>query len=144
MKALARLLPGLLMLLWLAPGLAVAPQASQAWIRVLPGDLPLAGYLELENRGARTLTLTGARSPAFRQIEIHQSLDESGVARMLMLERVDIPPGERLVFAPGGYHLMLFGRTQTLRPGDNVSVTLEFGDGSRLVVPFALREATGR
>jgi copper(I)-binding protein len=39
---------------------------------------------------------------------------------------------------------MLFGRTRTLQAGDDVSITLEFADGERLTVPFALREATAR
>jgi len=143
-NALARLLTGLLMLVWQAQSFAVAPLASQAWIRVLPGDLPLAGYLVLSNPGEQTLTLVGAHSPAFRQIEMHQSLEQSGVARMMMLEHIAIPPGGRLTFAPGGYHLMLFGRTRTLQAGEEVPITLEFADGYRLEVSFSLREATAR
>jgi len=137
-------LAGVAMLLWQAQSLAVEPAASQAWIRVLPGDLPLAGYLVLTNPGERTLTLVGAHSPAFSQIEMHRSADQSGVARMMRVEQVAIAPGGRLAFAPGGYHLMLFGRTRTLQAGDEVSITLEFADGERLTVPFALREATAR
>lgn len=144
MRRLLYVLTALAMLLWQVQSLAGEPTASQAWIRVLPGDLPLAGYLVLTNRGERTLTLVGVHSPAFRQIEIHQSLDQSGVARMMMVERVAIAPGGQLAFAPGGYHLMLFGRTRALQVGDEVPVTLEFADGEQLTVRFALRAATAR
>jgi hypothetical protein len=111
---------------------------------VLPGDLPLAGYLVLTNPGERTRTLVGAHSPAFRDIEMHKSVDQSGVARMMMLERIAIAPGGQLAFGPGGYHLMLFDRTRVLQPGDEVPITLEFADGEQLTVRFALREATAR
>jgi len=137
-------LAALAMLLWQVQSLAVEPTTSQAWIRVLPGDLPLAGYLVLTNPGERTLTLVGAHSPAFREIEMHKSVDQSGVARMMMVKRVAIAPGGRLVFGPGGYHLMLFDRTRVLQAGDEVPITLEFADGERLTVPFALRAATAR
>jgi len=137
-------LAGLAMLLWQVQSLALELTSSQAWIRVLPGDLPLAGYVVLTNPGERTLTLVGAHSPAFSQIEMHRSVDQSGVARMMMVERVAIAPGGQLAFAPGGYHLMLFGRTRALQAGDEVPVTLEFADGEQLTVYFALREATAR
>lgn len=144
MSAAARLLACLIMMLCELQAVAAEPVASQAWIRVLPGDLPLAGYFVLSNPGEQGLTLVGAHSAAFRQIEIHRSMDESGVARMMKVERAPIPAHARLVFEPGGFHLMLFGRTRTLQPGADVAITLEFADGSRLAVPFALREATAR
>ena len=39
---------------------------------------------------------------------------------------------------------MLFDRTRVLQAGDEVPITLEFADGERLTVPFALRAATAR
>jgi copper(I)-binding protein len=139
MSRCAGTLTGLLLLC--AQALAAAPLAEQAWIRVLPGDLPLAGYLVLRNPGDHSVTLTGAHSAAFGEIGIHQSRSESGVAGMMQLKRIAIPPGGRLVLAPGGYHLMLFDRRQTLRPGDRIPVTLEFADGYQLQVVFVVREA---
>jgi copper(I)-binding protein len=138
----AGLLAGLLLLCSQVP--AAPPLADQAWIRVLPGDLPLAGYLVLRNPGDRSVTLTGAHSAAFGEIAMHQSRSESGVAGMLQLERIAIPPGSQLVFAPGGYHLMLFDRTRSLRPGDRVPVTLDFADGYQLQVMFVVREASAQ
>jgi copper(I)-binding protein len=123
--------------------LAAPPRVEQAWIRLLPGNLPLAGYLVLGNPGDRALTLRGAHSAAFGQIEMHQSRSESGVARMLRLADIAVPPGGQLVFAPGGYHLMMFDRTRPLHPGDQVSITLDFDDHP-LQVMFDVREATAQ
>ena len=144
MKRLGQRLAGLAIVVWAAWSVAAPPVASQAWIRVLPGDLPLAGYLLLSNPGQQSITLVGAHSPAVTQIEIHRGLEESGVARMMKVERATVPAHGRLAFSPGDYHLMLFGRAQPLQPGGEVVVTLEFADGSQLPVPLALREATAR
>lgn len=121
-----------------------SPRVEQAWIRLLPGDLPLAGYLVLDNPGDRPLTLTGAHSAAFGRIAMHESRADSGVARMHAVEQLTIPPGDRLVFAPGGYHLMLLDRTRALQTGDQVPVILDFADGSSLRVLFPVRGALGR
>jgi copper(I)-binding protein len=109
-----------------------SPRVERAWIRLLPGDLPLAGYLVLDNPDARPLTLTGAHSAAFARIAMHESRADSGVARMRPVEQITIPPGDRLVFAPGGYHLMLLDRTRALQVGDQVPVL------------FSVRGALGR
>ena len=56
---------------------AIAPQALAAElqvkdqrIRLLPGELPAAGYLTATNTGSRPLVLVGAESPALSLIHI--------------------------------------------------------------------------
>ena len=138
--------PGVMLGLLLLPALVLAapPLVEEAWIRLLPADLPMSGYLVLRNPGDRGLVLLGAHSPAFGSIEIHQSQSESGVARMARLERIAIAPHSRVVFAPGGTHLMMFERQRPLQPGDRVPVALEFEDGYQLQMSFAVREATAQ
>ena len=100
--------------------------ASGAWIRLLPGSLPGAGYVELRNEGKDPMALIRIESPAFSDIELHLSSEEDGVAHMQHVERLDLPPGETVVLAPGGYHLMMFGRSAGLTLGGLVPVTLHF------------------
>ncbi len=133
-----------LLLLLSAQVSAAPPLVEDAWIRLLPGDLPLAGYLVLRNPDDRALVLLGAHSPAFGSIEMHQSKSESGVARMARLERIAIAPRGRVVFAPGGTHLMMFERQRPLQPGDRVPVTLDFEQGYQLQMSFDVREATAQ
>ena len=117
---------------------AAEVSASGAWIRLLPGSLPGAGYVELKNEGPDPVTLVRIDSPAFDDIELHLSSDEGGVARMQHVERLDLPPGEAVVLAQGGYHLMMFGRTAGLKLGEHVLVTLYFADGSHSEYAFRL------
>ena len=52
------------------------------------------------------------------------------VSTMQPVQQVAIPPHRSLSFAAGGYHIMLEHATRSLQPGDRVSMTLRFADGS--------------
>ncbi len=141
-----RLIPVTLLLMAIGIGSADAADvtARDAWIRLLPGNLPAAGYLELDNNGVNSVQLVGMQSARFGAIELHLSSEQSGVARMRQVHKLVIPAGKMVELKPRGYHLMLFRSTGDLQPGGQVTVTLEFSDGSYLPVNFMLRDATGQ
>lgn len=111
-------------------------QVSEAKLRLLPGDLPAAGYFTLTNTGSQPVVLTGAKSPAFAEVMMHRSSLKNGMASMQHVEQVEVPAGTSLTFASGGYHLMLMLRQRELALGDPVEATLLFGDGKSLPVTF--------
>ena len=117
---------------------------ANAWFRALPARLPAGGYFELENTGKATATLTGADSSACGMIMMHKSEQKNGVDTMAGLSSVDIPPGQTVHFAPGGYHLMCMDPGPTMKPGNSVPVTLHFSDGSQATVRFPVRSPTGQ
>ena len=114
---------------------------THARIRLLPGDLPLAGYFDLANQGVRPVVLIAASSPAFRKAEIHRSMEEGGMSSMVPVRRLEIRAGAILRFSPGGYHLMLVRRVKPLRVGDTVPVTLKFTGAAPLRVMFRVNGA---
>ena len=116
---------------------------SDARIRWLPGDLPMAGYFVITSQASGPLRLVGAASPAFGGVMVHRSLEKDGMARMEHVDGVDLAPGQPVAFAPGGYHLMLMNRTRDLHTGEEVPVTLQFGDGQTLVVSFRVTGVQG-
>ena len=118
---------------------AQAVQIKAAWIRWLPGGVPLAGYATLANVSDRPLMLTSATSSAFHDLSLHQTLQSGGTVRMSPLERVAIAPHTTLDFEARGIHLMLLQPRETLDPHGLVPITLHFGDGSSLTVPFQVR-----
>lgn len=115
--------------------------ASGGWIRVLPGDLPAGGYVTLRNDGERPATITGASSQAYASVMLHQSSTETGMGRMRMVDRLEIPAHGQVAFSPGGYHLMLMGAARPVQPGQTVPVTLHFADGSTLASDFLAKPA---
>jgi copper(I)-binding protein len=116
---------------------------SDARVRWLPGELPMAGYFVITSHASVPLRLTGATSPAFGDVMMHRSVEEAGVERMVHVDGVDLAPGQSLAFAPGGYHLMLMDRKQELHAGEEVPVTLRFSDGQTLAVHFQVVGAQG-
>lgn len=117
-------------------------KASHAWIRLLPGDLPAGGYVTLNNQGESNVTLLSAHSTAYASVMLHQSAtDQAGQSTMQMLNQLIIPAHAQVALAPAGYHLMLQQAEHPLKPGDTVDITLNFADGSRLLVPFMVRPA---
>lgn len=51
-------------------------EINEAKLRLLPGDLPAAGYFMLTNKGSKPVTLTGAQSSDFAQAMMHRSSRE--------------------------------------------------------------------
>jgi copper(I)-binding protein len=134
--------------LWIAlSAIAATPAATitvnDAWIRWLPANLPAGGYMTLRNTGTRPQTLTGATSPDFGEVSLHHTSQTDGVSQMQPVSQVEIPPGGVLSFGAGGYHLMLEQPTRSLKPGDQVSITLHFAGGSSTTARFEVRSPNG-
>lgn len=128
---------------WIAALLLVAAIPAQADVtvenaklRLLPGNLPAAGYFDLRNNGDQPVVLTGGSSDAFAEVMMHRSTLKDGVASMQHLSQVEVPAGSKLSFASGGYHLMLMQHQRTLALGDQVNVTLNFSDGRSVPIIF--------
>jgi len=136
------ILPILLGLLALAGATAQAGtlQVTDAWVRAAPPNARmLAGYMTLENTSERDRALLGAASEAFKRIELHRSVVESGMARMVEQESIPVPAGETVSLEPGGYHLMLMHPRQRLSAGESVTLTLSFDNGQTLAVEAPIR-----
>jgi copper(I)-binding protein len=129
-----------------APSPATQAQAAQiktAWVRWLPGGVPLAGYVTLANVSDRPIVLTSATSVVFHDVSLHQTILAGGAVRMSPLDRITIAPHATLDFEARGIHLMLMQARETLDLNNPVSITLHFTDGSSLTVPFQIRTAAG-
>ncbi|MCB1858428.1 MAG: copper chaperone PCu(A)C [Gammaproteobacteria bacterium] len=115
---------------------------DEAWIAEAPPNANvLAGYMTLENNDAQHRTLAGATDGPFERIEIHRTLHDpqTGLARMLKEEQITLAPGKRVVFQPGGYHLMLIHPQVALKAGETVPITLVLFPGPNLKAEFLVR-----
>lgn len=135
----------LLCLAGLASGAwAAEVEVSDAWIRLLPAGVPAGGYFTMRNATNQPAVLVGASSSAFGNVMMHRTADEKGQSRMLLVDRVEVPARGMLVFAPGGYHLMLMKPGPAVAVGDRVPVTLEFLDRHKITVQFEVRGPAGK
>jgi copper(I)-binding protein len=125
------------------PTQAKAIEIEAAWVRWLPGGVPLAGYATLANRSDQPSVLTSVSSAVFRDVSMHQTLQIDGTVRMSPLERIVIDPHTTLEFEARGIHLMLMEPRTTLDPHGQVPITLHFADNSSLTVQLQVRSSTG-
>jgi periplasmic copper chaperone A len=123
-------------------GVQASVEIHEPWVREAPPNATaLAAYMVMENRGANAEILTDAFSLEFEDIELHATVHEGDMARMVQQEQIEIPPMERVVFERGGLHLMLMRPKQPLREGDEVSITLRFASGMQIPMMFPVRKA---
>jgi copper(I)-binding protein len=117
---------------------------SDAWIREAPpGTSVLAGYMNIANTGTVEVSVTGVSGPDFSSVEIHRTVVENGIARMLSAERLAIPAGGTLALEPGSYHLMLFNPGRALVAGDVVDLLLHTSDERCIDVSVPVMRKTG-
>lgn len=111
-----------------------------AWIRETPpGMSMMAGYMELRNNTSRPQSLVAASSTAFESVMIHRAVVKDGMTGMAHAPQIELAANAHLIFAPGGYHLMLMTPKRPLRAGDPVVINLEFRGGLVLPVTFEVR-----
>jgi hypothetical protein len=99
-------------------------KVTRAWVRLpaAPGGAG-AGYFEVEsNRNDDALvavSVPGAR------IEMHESMTMNHMSSMQPIASAAFADG-KLVFAPGGKHLMIFDLVPKLEPGATLPLSLRF------------------
>lgn len=106
---------------------------------VPPGQPNSAVFAVLTNTGETPLALVSAESEAAETVELHTHTMADGMMQMRKIERIELPPGERVELKPGGLHVMLIGLAEQLKPGMEVPLTLVVDDGSRVEVTAPVR-----
>jgi copper(I)-binding protein len=111
--------------------------AIRPWSRPAAAGASGVGYLTLANRG-KADALIGVDSSLARKVEMHATSMAGGMMQMRAEQRVPLPAGGEVSFAPGGRHLMFVGLKRALHPGDRLPATLHFASGAQLRVEFAV------
>ena len=93
----------------------------------LPNAPVAGGFLTIENTGTEPDRLISAASDIADDTQIHEMAMQGDVMKMRPLaEGLEIPAGETVVLAPGGFHIMFMGLKQALVEGETITVTLTF------------------
>lgn len=134
-----------------APLLAPTPAAAESvrvgdivvdtpWSRATPGGAKVAGgYVTITNEGDTADRLIGGSSEIAERFEVHSMEMVDGVAKMAPVEGgLEIPPGETVSLAPGGYHVMFMGLQRPLGEGESFEGTLVFERAGEVPVTFAV------
>ena len=115
-------------------------QIEEGWVRAVPPQTTLtAAYMQLKNLNQQKLILVGASTPAFAKVEMHQTVFEDNMVRMVPVEKLVISPQEVVRFKPKSLHFMLIDRQQPLQVGDTVTLTLQFEGNKTQIVKLEVK-----
>lgn len=102
-----------------------------------------AGYLTVTNTGESDDSLVEVRAD-FPKVMLHLSEEKDGVATMTHVDKLDIPAGETVELAPGGYHVMFMGLGgDPLEVGEKIKATLVFEQAGEIDVEFNVEPRDG-
>lgn len=114
------------------------------WIREAPpASTVLAAYMVLRNTGDTPRSVTHIDSPAFKDSQIHRTVMEDGMAKMLPVEELQLPVHGSVSLEPGGLHLMLFDPLRDMHEGDIVTLVIHYGNGESVTVQAPVVRKTG-
>ena len=116
---------------------------TDRWIREAPpGAKAMGGFMKLENHSKTDRYLVAARSPVCKKVELHKTISEGGMSKMVLQPEVRIPSSGKVFFKPMGYHLMLIKPKHFLKAGDKVPVTLIFNNGEEQQLTYLVKAST--
>jgi len=101
----------------------------------VPGQTSGAVYLTLHNRGDSNDKLTHVATNIAATTEMHSMEIVADIMRMRSTNSITIPSGDTVSMNPGGgYHVMLTGLKQALKPGDTFPLDLTFEKAGKIQV----------
>ncbi len=115
--------------------------AERPWARATPaGARTGVVYVTLINNGSSSDSLLSAATPVADQVQFHTASEENGVSRMREMRTVDVTPGARVTFSPGGLHIMMVGLKQPLKEGQTFPLTLTFEKAGKIDVTVPIEK----
>lgn len=111
---------------------------EQPWIRATPGGAKVAGgYMTIINTGSEPDRLVGGVLPQAGRFSVHQMKMEGNVMQMGEVRGgLEIKPGQKIEFSPGGYHVMFTELREPLKQGDTVKGQLRFEKAGSMDIEY--------
>ncbi|GAB6065368.1 copper chaperone PCu(A)C [Aquifex pyrophilus] len=91
-----------------------------------PGPNTTMMGMVIENQGDEPDELLKVETDIAERVELHKTVMENEVAKMVHQHSVIIPPRSKVEFKHHGYHVMLIGLKKPIKNGDKVKVKLIF------------------
>ncbi|OLT29418.1 hypothetical protein BJF83_11860 [Nocardiopsis sp. CNR-923] len=120
-------------------------EITDPWVKAVTQDEGMTGVFgEIANTSASEMTIVSATADGADTVELHEVAMEGTDTTMTEVEGgFVIPAGETYTLEPGGYHIMLMQLTRDLAAGNELTVTVEFADGSTASFDAPIRPYTG-
>jgi periplasmic copper chaperone A len=120
---------------------------SDVWARATPG-LPnenSAIYAVLKNTSTKMERVVSASVPSTiaKTVELHTTVQEAGVMKMVKVEGFDIPASGEFKLQPGGNHIMLLGIAKQFKAGETFTVSLKLQSGAVIESKVEVKDTPG-
>ena len=117
---------------------------TDPWIKATEGEMT-GVFAKIENTSSTEVKIVTASTSLGGMVELHETVVQSDGSSMMQQKQdgFTIPAGGTLELMPGHDHIMLMGLTAPIVPGDEVTVTLEFADGTTQEFTALAKEYTG-
>jgi copper(I)-binding protein len=102
---------------------------SDPWVRATVPQQKVAGAF-MQLKSAKAVKLVAVKTPVAGRVELHQMAMEGQTMRMRAVESIELPAGQTVNLASGGYHVMLFDLQRQLKEGEQVPLTLTVVDAA--------------
>ena len=113
-------------------------------IRMMPPGVPMtAGYFLISNNTNKDIILTGVRSSSFKSIEMHNTIKDGDVMKMVKQESILISANSKLEFKPMSYHLMLIKPVKPISENEKIDVTFLTKSGDSISSVFIVKGMKG-
>jgi hypothetical protein len=116
-------------ILALAPGVRASDiMVMDAFARASVVSTAKAGtaYLTLMNHGTESDRLLSITTDAADKAQLHQTIQENGIAKMRAVKSLELPAGAMVELKPGGLHVMMTGLKAPLVKGGSLTLRLIF------------------
>lgn len=105
-----------------------------------PGAKVAAGYLMIKNNGETADRVVGGKAEFAGKLELHEMKMVNQVMKMRPLSNgIELKPGETVMLAPGGNHIMFMKLDGALKEGEMRQVTLEFEKAGPVTLSFQVK-----
>jgi len=111
----------------------------QSWARIADSGATSGAYMEIDNNDTVPITLIGVVTADAGAAEVHETMQQDGMAHMMPRTALRIPAGDVVKLAPGGLHVMLIDVRRALAVGDSVRLRLKFSDSTSVAVTVPVK-----
>lgn len=100
------------------------------WVRSAPANAPVLGvFMQINNQTNKAVKLLSANADGYTRVEIHRTINDNGLMKMVKQPFAPIPAGGGLHLKPGSWHIMLIKPEKVPSKGSSVAIKLKFDNG---------------
>ncbi|NPA58050.1 MAG: copper chaperone PCu(A)C [Aquificae bacterium] len=111
------------------------------WVRAVPPTMKNSAlFMTIINDGDEDDELIEVKGDISKMIQIHRTVNENGVMKMVHVEKIEIPAHSKVELKPGGYHVMLMGLKRPLKEGEKIKFTLVFKKSGEIQIEAPVRK----